>query len=373
MDLKEKLSSFSTFEELKSGLLEYFIYVKEWEYSPNLYLLTYDKAKSDFTIPFVRQCRGTIVEKKTNKIVCYTFDKGLEFSFDDYDLSDENLKLKDVNWDNSRVERSVDGTQIRLFYYNDKWNFATTRCVDAYRAFWSSSSSFGQQFTEAAEAIGLDYERLDKSCCYSFVLCHPMNRIVKKYESPSLVHVLTRNMDTFEEVLDDDIGVPHPEYFDGETPHSLLNRAYNDTTLEEGYIVFDRDSGLRMKIITRVYESVKLLLGNGNNMFYRFLELRQSQLLNDFYNFYPEWKAQFAQYELNIFNMIKDIHRHYMNRFIYKTGDAPWYYRPHLYKLHGIFLSSHNKTTLNTILHYVNEMHPSQLCFLYNRAFSIVQ
>jgi len=188
MELLKELEQFNTFAEVRDHLSSFNIVCKVDPNNDNLYLITYDREKSDFTLPFMKQCRGTILEKGTNKIVCYTFDKGLDFEFSDYDLNDKEMQLKvvggeDLDWNSCQVEESVDGTQIRLFYYDGKWCKATTRCSDAYRAYWYSDRSFGDLFDEAAELGGFNYDALDKSCCYSFVLCHPENRIVVRYDN----------------------------------------------------------------------------------------------------------------------------------------------------------------------------------------------
>ena len=335
----------------------------------------------------MKQCRGTILEKDTNKIVCYTFDKGLDFEYSEYDLNDKDLQLKVlpkgveskyIDWSQCQVEESVDGTQIRLFYYDGKWCKATTRCSDAYRARWYSDKSFGELFDEAAVEDGVDYDLLDKECCYSFVLCHPENRIVVPYEKPHLVHVMTRRLDTFEEVTDTNsvAGVVRPKiYTKFSTPWELVNYAHiqSDSNLE-GYMVHctSEVDGVvthqRMKIISSAYLAVKELRGNGNNLFFRYLELRQSGLLPSFAQYFPEFADQFKAYETNILNIAREIKTQYINKFVYRSIKvADWHYRPVVYKLHGEYLETHNKTTMDTVLKYLGELHPKQLCFMYNR------
>lgn len=382
MELIKELESFKTFEEVKDHLSSFNIVCKVDPKNENLYLITYDREKSDFTLPFMKQCRGTILEKGTNKIVCYTFDKGLDFEFSDYDLNDKDLQLKSnetvLNWNNCQVEESIDGTQIRLFYYDGEWRKATTRCSDAYRAYWYSDKSFGELFDEAAESGGFDYDSLDKSCCYSFVLCHPENRIVVKYEKPYLVHVVTRNLDTFEEVTDKSVvaGALRPKvYTKFTTPWELVNYAYIQTDCNlEGYMVhnvFEVDGVVkhqRMKIISSAYLVVKELRGNGNNLFFRYLELRQAGLLTSFNQYFPEFADKFKAYETNILNIAREIKSQYINKFVYRSiKAADWHYRPLVYKLHGDYLKNHEKTTMDKVLKYVGELHPKQLCFMYNR------
>ena len=383
MELLKELEQFNTFAEVRDHLSSFNIVCKVDPNNDNLYLITYDREKSDFTLPFMKQCRGTILEKGTNKIVCYTFDKGLDFEFSDYDLNDKEMQLKvvggeDLDWNSCQVEESVDGTQIRLFYYDGKWCKATTRCSDAYRAYWYSDRSFGDLFDEAAELGGFNYDALDKSCCYSFVLCHPENRIVVRYDKPYLVHVVTRKMDTFEEVTETHsvVGALRPKvYTKFSTPWELVNYAHIQTDCNlEGYMVHcvSEVDGVvthqRMKIISAAYLAVKELRGNGNNLFFRYLELRQAGLLTSFNQYFPEFTDQFKAYEINILNIAREIKSQYINKFVYRSiKEADWHYRPLVYKLHGEYLKKHEPTTMDKVLKYLGELHPKQLCFMYNR------
>ena len=382
MELLKELESFNSFAEVRDHLSSFNIVSKVDPNNDNLYLITYDRMKSDFTLPFMKQCRGTILEKGTNKIVCYTFDKGLDFEYSDYDILDKEMQLRvggDVlDWNQCQVEESVDGTQIRLFYYDGKWCKATTRCSDAYRAYWYSKKSFGELFDEAAELCGLNYDTLDKGCCYSFVLCHPENRIVVSYEKPYLVHVVTRRLDTFNEVTDTHAveGALRPKsYKKFSTPWELVNYAHIQTDNNlEGYMVHcvSEVDGVvthqRMKIITPAYLEVKELRGNGNNLFFRYLELRQARLLPSFTQYFPEFSDQFKAYETNILNIAREIKTQYINKFVYRSiKEADWHYRPLVYKLHGEYLETHDKTTMNKVLKHIAELHPKQLCFMYNR------
>lgn len=386
MELIKELEQFNNFAEVRDHLSSFNISCKVDPNNENLYLITYDREKSDFTLPFMKQCRGTILECGTNKIVCYTFDKGLDFEFSNYDLNDKELQFKSscgakdivLDWSSCHVEESIDGTQIRLFYYDGKWCKATTRCSDAYRAYWYSDKSFGTLFDEAAELCGFDYETLDKECCYSFVLCHPENRIVVEYEKPYLVHVLTRRLDTFEEVTDSHtvVGAQRPKvYTKFSTPWELVNYAHIQSNYNlEGYMVkcVDNVDGVvrhnRMKIITAAYFAVKELRGNGNNIFFRYLELRQARLLPSFIQYFPEFSDQFKAYETNILNIAREIKTQYINKFVYRSiKAADWHYRPLVYKLHGEYLKTHEKTTMDKVLRHLSELHPKQLCFLYNR------
>ena len=72
-----KLIKNKSFNDVQNMLSQapYHISVKVSDYLPNSYMLVYQNEISDFSIPAVRECRGIILEKETNKILCYTFEK----------------------------------------------------------------------------------------------------------------------------------------------------------------------------------------------------------------------------------------------------------------------------------------------------------
>ena len=55
-------------------------------------------------------------------------------------------------------------------------------------------------FRSKQNETNFDYNLLNKSYCYGFVICHPENRIVSSYNNDCfLVHVITRDMNTLQE------------------------------------------------------------------------------------------------------------------------------------------------------------------------------
>lgn len=358
-------SNINEYTSIKS-LLErepYNLIVKDIQHFPNLYMIVYDKNNSDLNNSVVKECRGIILEKNTNKIVCYSFNKGLNLH--------NNLLPNQFDWNSTKVEKSIDGTQIKMFFYDGEWRYASTRCIDANRAYWYTNESFYDLFTDVKNEI--DYNRLNEKYCYSFVLCHPKNRIVMNYDEPKLYHVLTRDLETLEEV-DIDIGVEKPEVFTNfETFEDLLNSAANSESMEEGYMLCYKDCDNilhRVKIKNESYNKIKKLRGNTNNLFYNFLQLRSNDLLQLYLTFYPEHSSRFALFELDIRKLASEIHHLYMNKHVHRVEtNIPSHLRTMIYKLHGSYLDTHEITTINKVVDNLCELHPSQVCHMYNKTF----
>ena len=156
----------------------------------DMVLIRYKRDITDMDNKLTKYLRGIIVDKNTLDILFYGLDKGI-----DYD------EFKELNNDfNITIEESVDGTMINLFYYNDSWRVSTKTMINAADSKYYSQRSFLDLFMEAKGEFNFD--SLNKRCSYTFVLVHPENRIVVKYNKSELVHINTRNMDTLELVND---------------------------------------------------------------------------------------------------------------------------------------------------------------------------
>ena len=71
MELKKNITNTSLEEIILENNLSI---IKDNDFK-NLYLLKYKKEKSDFNSLLVKECRGIILEDKSNKIICYGLDK----------------------------------------------------------------------------------------------------------------------------------------------------------------------------------------------------------------------------------------------------------------------------------------------------------
>lgn len=356
----------------------YNLIIKEDKDNESLYMVTYDKKKSNMKNDIVKECRGLILEKNTNKIICYTFNKSL-------DIDPCNLECpSELDWKNTIIEKSVDGTQIRLYYYNDKWNYSTTRCIDANKARWYNKRSFYEMFKDVDNLI--NYDKLDKNSCYSFVLKHPDNRIVVNYLKPSIVHVLTRNLTTYEEEYED-IGIERAEiYKEFKNYSDVINKSkenidfssikLNDL-IEEGYILHDKKNNIRIKIKNNSYKNIKEIRGNTNNLFYRYLELRSEcrdkdcidkDYIDKYITIYPEHKKNFIKYEESIKNLTNVIYKYYIDKFIKKKEFVmPKCLNKIIYEIHGKRLTTFKKIKYDDVFNEINKLHPSQLCYIHNK------
>ena len=88
---------------------------------------------------------------------------------------------------------------------------------------------------------------------------------------------------------------------------------------------------------------------------------------------YGEFNNELKKYNRNITKLATAIQNRYYQKFIakkVKMNEIEWYFRPHVYKLQGIYLSKNEqKTTILSVMKYFWSIHPKQLLFLYNRFY----
>jgi hypothetical protein len=339
-----------TFNEVKD-IISKDVDVKESIECPSLYMLVYDNDRSDFMNSAVRNCRGIILEKDTNKVVCYTFNKKGCITVEDSD----------------KIYESIDGTHIKLYYYNGGWHKSTTRCIDAYNAYWYSNKSFGELFDECNSGQ-INYDILNKEYCYGFVICHKENRIVTKYDENRLVHVCTRNMSKEDfPYIDVDIGVDVPM----ELSKDCLMEYENNNPDKEGLIVWK--DGIHNKIKFESYTMIKNLRVNSNNPLYEYVSNVCSGNKDKYIDVYGERKVDFIDYDRKLGNIVYRLHNSYMDYHVNRIkilGQINKMYWKHMYSLHGMYKRDGNNITKDVVQNYIEGLDAPQVMHMLNLIYS---
>ena len=348
-----KDSSFTNVKDILSDK-PYYITVKEDPSIPELYMLVYDRDKSDFSIPLVKECRGIILEKNTNKVVCHTLNRK-----DDIPI-DEDVEYREY----------IDGSHIKLFCYNDEWRLSTTRCIDANKAYWTSDKSFARLFNDSRNVSCMNsYSELDENYCYGFVICHTDNRIVKKYECNKLYHVCSRNMRDYK-IENIDIGVEKPRILDETEIENITNNIINDIVPDA---IFITNNGKHNVIYNPSYKLCKDLRCSTTDMLYEYImncckgdrELYVTQ--------YEEWGDKFVVYDNYISNLINRLHRAYMDYHVNRVkilGQINKMYHKHLYALHGTRLANNTVITKDVVREYMFKLDAKQIIHMLNKTLN---
>lgn len=346
-------NNISDYESLVQDLTQKFnIKFKE---DGDLFLMYQDIDEKQYNdVDLVRNCNGLIAHKSDLKIACYSFDKCLEVD------ENSNTIHSKIDLDNIRVEKTYEGSLIRVYYYNNKWHISTKKCIDASKAYWISKKSFYDLFLESL-SDNFDFNNLSVDNCYSFLLCHPENNIIEKNNDYKLYHLSTRNINSLE-IVDHNINIIKPFVYNYINKENIAIVFYNlDLTLD-GYMLIDIH-GNRQKIESNVYKKIKLLWGNTTNRVYRYLDLRKNESdLKDYAYYFTSDCILFKNIEKALIKFGKRVHAYYMSKNIKKTGEQLVYpYNKITYSIHGQYLKNRYPVTLTTVMYYLNQLDVKQL------------
>jgi len=299
-----------SFEEIRDILVEppYSLKVQEKD---NLYLLKYDQINSDLSNPIVQQCRGIILEKGTNTVVCCPFDKFFNYG--------EGHAAR-LDWKSARFLEKMDGSLIKLYFYDREWRVATNGMIDARDAtvehitgtsfydLWVESSS--RHFDHTSWKY-LSY--INPRVTWMFELVHPISKIVKYYE-PNIYFLGCRSNDNFREW--DEISVhfnniPRPKKYSFKTLDDAVKIAEDLPFDEEGYVVVDKDFN-RQKIKSPAYVAtshMKAGLNSEKNILKILIKGEKEEVVALF----PEFSDLMDIVELKLNNYVSKIEKDWDN------------------------------------------------------------
>ena len=343
-------SKFPNSTEFKDYCKEKHLILKESD--DGRFLVTYPNRSQldkypdiDMNDPFVRACRGLIYQNDPFTLLCGTFPKPNVVDIDSSSSSskDDEMLLKDV-------EDLVDGSFIKLYHWNGEWQLSTNRCIDAKKSRYNTFRSFYELFMESKEMVGLNFDDLSKDFVYGFVLCHPENRIVTTYTTPTLYHISTHIQDTMAEV-NADIGVPRPKRIKFESKEEFQEARKALKWNQRGYMVKTIGSkGLVQRTIFEgeAYNKVKALRGSTNQIRWRYFELKREdpQTFRKFLLYYPEYNSIGIEFD----QLCELIHWLYMSFYVNKTTKFihPKYWELTT-QLHTMYLRNRTPTTIEMV------------------------
>lgn len=264
-----------------------------------LYGLRYRRGESDFRSPVVRQARGIVLEKETNRIVSWAFDKFYEYGEDAPSYAERPNLRRSVADPLARYERKYDGVLIKVVRQaGGSLLVSTNGTIDAALApmrgpggrfgFSGDDGDLGvaghggqgrassadqpddqaprslrQAFAEAG-GLALPYQG---DLCYAFELLHPDVSTVVPAPQTALVHLSTRRLSgDFQELPTQermDIGgiVRPPEVVHFASFGACRDAARTLPWDDEGFVVAD-SAGNRVKVKSEAYMAMQRLLAD---------------------------------------------------------------------------------------------------------------
>lgn len=371
MHLLNCLNNASGFEESKNILQGKNLFIKSFN-RKGIYLVRYNKDKCDMTDPDVMKCRGLVMRQEDNRVLCYPPQKSISIqSF---------LENVEKNWNKVECEEFLDGTMINIFHHENEWILSTRSCIGGNNK-WLSVKTFKQLFDESAE--NFNFESLDRDCCYTVVLKHSDNRIVKEYEESGITlvsarrfsvgedgnqHIETLKINDVRDVLKErglKIDIPKVYIFDS---YDEAFKTCNQSNYQEQGYVF-KYNGERSKVRNTAYSWAKNLKGNTNNLKFLYLQLRQNGALQEYNTYFPEHSKVFSEYQKDLFETTGKLHQSYMDLHVNKIKNIkqiPYEFRPLCYQLHGIYLQSQRPNTFAKVKNFFNQLDPKLQLYTIN-------
>jgi hypothetical protein len=338
-------------------------------------------------VPTYGLCRSVILNS-ANNVVGFAPPKSIS--------SDIFIKMYPEKNDNLFAQEFIEGTMINAFWdssigLSGSWEISTRNTVGATSSFFKGTNkkTFRDMFLEAAKESNLVLERLNKDFCYSFVLQHPDNRIVVPFKTPVLYLVALYNIQTvdgnilvYSHLMDNvkhfDWGpanIKFPQTYTWNTYSELIEKYASMNTSYDvlGVVVYNNQTGERMKIRNPVYEQVRNLRGNQPKLQYQYLSLRKEGRVSDFLKFYPENKKEFSSFRDQIHLFTNTLFSNYISCYIKKERPLMEFseqYRTHMFNIHKIYTDELREKKLfvnNTVvIKYVNNLHQSLLMYCLN-------
>jgi len=136
-------------------------------------------------------------------------------------------------------------------------------------------------------------------------------------------------------------------------------------------LVLKDTSGNRWRFRSDAYTAVRSLRGNTPFGLDRFVQLYLQNLVQPYLQYYPFDSDVFGGYLKMMNYMVRAIYEEYQQLHVRKTttiNNINKMYHPHLYALHGYYLSqlrpAHKKITLNEVYDYLRKQPWQRVAFL---------
>jgi hypothetical protein len=386
-DLTQFYNGNETDEESLMNFLK--LSVKHWRQNDRNYkIIRYNK---EYLLDELIKSSGlfrSVILNDENKIIVFSPPKSLN--------SDAFISAYEKDVLNCRAEQYVEGTMINVFNDHGEWEIATRSTVGGKITFFrvdGNITTFRHMFLDACNYVNLDFDYLDKSLCYSFILQHPENRIVSPIVEKGIYLAKVYKIDKYNVTEIDKreqvrLIVANARNTEGRPlPLIKLPLEYTFKTFEElkekyasmntpyedvGVMVY-ASNGDRTKFRNPNYEEIRLLRGNQPKLEYHYLSLRKTGKMEQYLKYFPEYKKKFLEFREKLHRFTKTLHQNYVSCYVKKEmplKDFPSQYRSIMYNLHQFYLNelreSSQYVSNAVVIQFVNNLHPSQQMFLLN-------
>lgn len=269
-----------------------------------LILLDYSQIDSPKTDPIVGECRGIILEEETLAVKSRPFDRYFNYGecFTDI-LLDKAIENKS----NIEYFPKLDGSLIKVYYYNDKWNICTRGTIIA-----DNETTFGSTFQDLVlKAMDLDSleafdlllkeNNFNPAITYILEVTSIENRIVTRYEGYTATFLAARYNETGVYCTEQErekvsaVGIKLLDAIKFESIEQINNVIKQFKNLEEGFVIYI-DGIPSIKIKSEAYVVVHHTRGNGMLTPKHIKHLILTNEYEEYLNYFEEDKPLFEPY-----------------------------------------------------------------------------
>lgn len=282
-----------------------------------LVMFKYSQVSSDFNLDLVKECRGVILEKDTWKIVCRPFDKFFNYG---------ESYAANINWDTAEVSEKIDGSLIKVFYYDGDWRVATNGTIDA-RSALAGLTSFYSLFRNAvANQLCFNditdlFAALHPEYTYMFELISPYTRVVIPYNKTDIYYLGARHNNTGEYLNKDKhvpLNVKRPVTFSLGSLKDVIKAANMLDWHDEGYVVFDGIN--RIKVKSPAYVVAHYARQNGQVSLRHLIDVVRNNEIEEFLTYSEDLYKEKIDFIVEVFADLNETANDVWNKSVKDQG-----------------------------------------------------
>jgi len=312
---------------------------------------------------WLKYCRGAV----------YSGEKALyvpPFRF----IEEKLEEIEDIN--TYTKQEYIDGTLMAVWHNDDKdkWYISTRSKIGALCR-WQKPRTFRHMFLDILNEKNGNFDILDKSLGYTFVMVHTDNRIVQKYNKNRIVLVSAWSKETETYCNVEDTYQKSKEQSETENIwFSMPKVVVTDNILEylqsreatdiSGITLINNKE--RYRIMHPEYKTYKMLAGESHLTLFNYLHNRKSGKIPEYLKVFPENRRDYNHMKYKVHDFTQDLYDHYGVIFKekrIKLTTAPFSMKPLLYELHGIYLETRQAIAFSNVMEYINDLPTAKLYF----------
>lgn len=281
-------------------LSTYDIHFKRHSEYSNLILFKYG-IDTPMSEQLSREARGIILDESKNwEVVCYSYSR----FFNHY----EGLAAE-IDWSSAKVMEKLDGSIMQVFWYDGKWQVASSGLPDALGQVSDFNLTFKDLFWQTWETLRYRLP-IWTQLSYAFELITKYNRIICRYPESRIVLHGVRNLVTLSEVFPEPIAGLHKWACVKTYPLQTFKEVVDfvkefDPMTNEGCVICDQGFN-RIKIKSPQYVALANIRGGLSTK--RLIEIVRMGENSEFLSYFPEFTKEYEEVKEKYEKLTKHIY-----------------------------------------------------------------